>query len=102
MGKDDDDKMAILNNKFNDIKGLRDRVISDTNDIANILKKQLAARKALSPDVMVKNFKSITSFLDNFSKMMVNLSSKIGTLSNQIKGISDKLNTIQTTLKSIK
>ncbi|MHA1147639.1 MAG: hypothetical protein ACTSR8_05295 [Promethearchaeota archaeon] len=102
MGKDDDERFASLNAKFDDIKAIRERIITESIDINNTLKVQLSARKALSPEIMTKNLKSISSFLENFSKMMQNLSSKVGTLSTQIGKIRQSLEQIDAGVKALK
>lgn len=101
MGKDDDERFANLNTKFDDIKAIRDKIIAESLDVNNTLKRHLAARKAVSPEMMTKNLKSISSFLENFSKMMQNLSSKVGTLSAQIGEIKKGLDQVETAVKSL-
>jgi len=93
--KESDEKIAELEVKFEDIKGLRDKIIGESTEIGNTLKNHLQQKKAASPEALTKNIKSISSFLENFSKMMTNLSTKVGTLANQIDGIKEKLNTVQ-------
>lgn len=84
LGKDDE-KLEGLNGKFQDIKAIRDKIIAESTDIANVLKKTLAQKKAMSPDTLTKNIKSISSFLDNFNRMIVNLSTKLSSLSTQLQ-----------------
>ena len=99
MGKEEE-RLEGLNNKFADIKTIRERIIGEATEISNALKKNQAQRKLLSPDGMVKNLKSISSFLDNFSRMMGSLSQKVETLGLDTYKIVEKAKTINQVLKS--
>ena len=57
----DQEKLQSLNQKFADIEKIRDTITSESNTVKNILRQYLSQRKALSPEGMVKNIKSITS-----------------------------------------
>ena len=97
----EDEKLVQLDSKFADIKTIRDRIINDSVEVANVLKAHLARKKAASPESMTKNLKSISSFLENFSKMMQNLSQKVGSLSTQVNTIKSNLDKVNSTVKSL-
>ncbi|MHA1293212.1 MAG: hypothetical protein ACTSQJ_11160 [Promethearchaeota archaeon] len=95
-----EEKINMLTEKFSNIKAIRERIIGDASNIGQSLKQYLAQRKALSPEGMVKNIKSITSFLENFARMMQNLGSKLNTLTGALKKIKDNLDKIQMSAKA--
>ena len=99
MGKDEE-RLEGLNNKFEDIKTIRDRIIAESTDVANALKKTHAQRKMLSPEGMVKNLKSISSFLDNFGRMMSSLSQKVEALALDTYKIDEKAKQINKVINS--
>lgn len=97
----DQEKLNDLNTKFKDIKGIREKIISEAGDIAVVLKKDLNQKKAASPEVMNKNLKSLSSFLENFSRMIQNLSSKVAELNKNVNDVKGKLDQVQGTIKSL-
>ena len=100
--KKEEDKMKDLSVKFQDITVMRDRILGDSTQISNDLKKMLQLRKAASPEALEKNIKSISSFLENFNRMIENLSVKLGSLAGQIDGIKSNIEKITSTAKSIR
>ena len=97
----DVEKLQLLNTKFIDIQGIRDKIISEATDIASVLKKDLQAKKAASPEVMEKNLKSLSSFLENFSRMIQNLSGKVAELTANVDEVKNKLNKVQSVANSM-
>ena len=98
----DTDKLNFLDTKFADIKALREKVIEESTDIGNVLKQYYAQRKAASPEILVKNVKSISSFLENFSRMMQNLNTKLSSITEDINKIKSNLDAINAAAISIK
>ena len=100
LGKDEE-KLTNLEGKFQDIKAIRDKIIAESTDISNVLKKNLAQRKAMSPEILTNNIKSISSFLDNFNRMIVGLGTKLASLGTQLqktKEMGDQITQIAKTL----
>jgi hypothetical protein len=95
------EKMQTLMVKFTDIQTMRDRILGDSTTISNDLKKMLAIRKATSPEVLMKNIRSISSFLENFNRMIENLGTKLGSLAGQIDKIRNDTEKITFKLKSV-
>ena len=100
LGKDEQ-RLQNLEQKFTDIKAIRERIIAESTDISNVLKNQLARKKAMSPDVLTKNIKSISSFLDNFNRMIMNLSTKLGSLTQQLQKTKQMGDQITAVTKSL-
>ncbi len=98
----DPDKMNSLITKFVDIKAIREKIIVEAGEIGAVLKKDLAQKKAASPEVMNKNLKSLSSFLENFSRMIQNLSSKITGLTSEIEIVKGNLDKTSAGLLSMK
>ncbi len=96
------EKMVELETKFQDIATMRDRILGDSTQISNDLKKMLKIRKVASPEALEKNIKSISSFLENFNRMIENLSTKLGSLAGQIDKIKMNIEQITATAKSAK
>ncbi len=96
----DDEKFASLNTKFEDIKKLKEHIVGETGGIAVLLKNVLDQKKAVSPEGMTKNLKSISSFLENFMRMVQSLSAKIASLTDQMNKIKDSVSQIQSELES--
>ena len=96
------EKMVDLETKFKDISVMRDRILGDSTQISNDLKKMLKMRKAASPEALEKSIKSISSFLENFNRMIENLSSKLGSLAGQVDKIKMNIEQITSTAKTIK
>ena len=94
--------MDDLVKKFDEIAIMRDRILGDSTTISNDLKKMLAIRKASSPQALEQSIKSISSFLENFNRMIENLGTKLGTLAGQIDGIKVNIERITSTAQSIK
>ena len=98
----EEEKLNELGSKFIDITALRDKIIGESTEIANILKKNLAQRKAMSPEMLTKNIKSISSFLENFNRMIVGLSTKLGSLGAQLNKTKEMADQIISSAKIIK
>lgn len=96
-----DEKMATLEKKFGDIKGIRKKILGEAGDVAGSLKEYYKQRSAVSPDKMNQNLKSISSFLENFTRMMKNISSKIDSISQAINEINEKQEQIGSAAKSL-
>jgi len=95
------ERLNKIGTKFTDIKAMRERIIGDSTIIGGDLKKMLTQRKAMSPETMTKNIKSISSFLDNFNRMVASLGTKLDSLATQLNEVNEKTKKIAETTKSI-
>ncbi len=97
----DDEKLNNLNVKFEDIKNLKEHIIGESGGIALMLKNMLDQKKAVSPEGMTKNLKSISSFLENFMRMVQSLSAKIASLTDQMNKIRESVSKIHSELSTL-
>lgn len=102
MGKEkENEKIAALETKFSDIKAIREKILGDAAYTGKLLKQMYSQRKALSPEGMVKNIKSISSFLENFTRMISSMGTKLNTLSESVETLKNNMEKIEAASKSL-
>ncbi|MGV9172289.1 MAG: hypothetical protein ACOC44_00805 [Promethearchaeia archaeon] len=97
----DQEKIDALNNKFSDIKAIREKILGQSGEVATKLKNYYKQRKAVSPEKMTQNLKSISSFLENFTRMVKNINSKVDAITEQIKDVDEKQKKIKSITNSL-
>ncbi|MFO8020265.1 MAG: hypothetical protein R6U96_16695 [Promethearchaeia archaeon] len=97
----DQEKIDALEKKFDDIKGIREKILGESGEVATTLKNYYKRRKAVSPEKMEQNIKSISNFLENFTRMMENINSKVNAVAEQIKEVNEKQEQVKSITDSL-
>ncbi len=92
---DNDKKTSeLLNEKFSDLKTIKEEVKEETSKIKRKLKKLLSKKKDASSESIEEDLTPIASFLEKFEYVVEGLTSKLGSLAGQIDAIQKALKNV--------
>ena len=87
----DQEKMAILDKKFDEIKEFREAIITECGAIQGNLKSVVSKLEATSPETLKTSFQSISKFIQNLVGMIKGIDQKFKELEASIEQASEKL-----------
>jgi len=87
----DQEKMTILDKKFDEIKEFREAIIKECGTIQNNLKSVVSKLESTSPETLKNSFQSISKFLQNLVGMIKGIDQKFKELEASIEQASEKL-----------